>query len=299
MKNKKMNKRILFNARGFTLAEVVVSVGLLGIVALGFASGSKYLLKIKDNADKNEVLQSNANEALGLIKRYTEGLSWEKLDYKASYFHNKGKIGLENVSWDLSDLEMTTSLDQLDVDIRDLNGTKITLRRDSHTAIRSRNGKTSAYFSRCVPTSTYLDKKQNIDISTVSSLTRVPYLVENGKISEIYCCPRNSTSLCGDRVKNSDSPYRVMSFVLTDKLRLKVFPAMGERKYLLGVGLMIFLNEEKSPSAFKAYSMVMTNSCSKKSDGKNCKKNGLVRRKLVSGPLSTRSLFDSGQIIIN
>ncbi len=285
----------LSNEDGLTLTEVLMSAGLLGLLALAIMQGTTMMKKMKARSNQTLAVQSYSSEGLKKLKTSADGVSWERLNFERTYtlVNESGKI--DRVDWDFTEIPDLSNMSDIEVEVRDPSGSKIKFTRDSHTLISTKGGKMRVYFSRCVPIGDY---EKNITPQMAASYDKVPFVSKKDKVDEIYCCKRGLNKLCSSKIDSPKDKFRIMTFDLRDNSNWKVFPVPSERKYLLGNGFIFFTNRSRRPNAFVAYHFTLTNTCFTDDDRNNCDKRGKVNSTPTTGSISTRSVYDSGQLII-
>lgn len=281
---------------GFTLTEVLVASGLLGVIGVGVMFGTKTMKNMDKSSKQSSALQVYNTDGLNKLKIYTQGLTWEKFDFRSTYVQVNQNNKIKTVNWDFTDIDNINNNTDLEVSISDNSGNTFKVKRDSHTLVYSKNGKVGVYFSRCVPKNQYY--KGGISPSQALSFKRVPFLVKDGERNAIYCCPQKSTGICSLDISDSTSSFRYMTFDLRDQGSFRSSPSQGDAKFFLGSGFMVYLNRGKKPDAFKALYFNSSDPCYRANDKATCIKEGIKTVRAVNGEISSKSVFESGQLII-
>lgn len=288
----------LKNSKGFTLAETLVASGLMGIIALGVIMGADSMKKTNMRSRHTNAISSNEAEALKRLKNYTQGLSWKQFDKENSYtaipevekFKKAGSPTASAVTFEAED------------------GISIDFTRDSHTIITIRGDKKILYASRCVATSIYenRDLNQSFTLQQIKNFTKRPYVVRSNVMdkNEVECCDAEVDETCGENYpRKKNNTHRVMTFFYTQdnsipSKSLRFYPVVQERDYMLGMGFMAYLDKESNATQLMTYSFVISNQCYTMDSDINCDKQGLLKQRAVSAPLTADSVYDSGTIII-
>ena len=294
---------------GFSLAETVIALGLVGLLGLGFSQGTKLIANLKKGTDQDAAVSLYKAEGINTLKKITKGLSWEKMDFENSYIQILKDKKLNLVDWNFSDISQYSSYNDIRERVQGKGASVFhNFVRDSHTMVKATKTGDIAYFSRCIEKEEYWGgslketMKLKLTVNEAKNLDLVPFVVKDGKRNRVYCCSRRKTgdpdaTLCSEEIVNRESDYRIMTFQFK-KGNLKVFPTPQERKYLLGTGFIVFLNRGQVPDSFNAYNITIKDNCFiKESNNENCQSNGKIYVRFFQGQIAKNSVFGSGSLI--
>ncbi len=274
------------NEDGFSLAEVLVAAGLLGVLGVVINFGTQQVGQMTKESMQQKVVHEISAENMKTLKNASEGIVWQKFNFEQTY-----KADGSLVDWKLEDIE-ESSIADLQTSLRDSEGNVLKLTRSSHTLVSAKFEKKRALLTRCVPKNRYNNKKRPIETDDIASFDRVPFI----KDEKLYCCPQGSAKICDEAVNQKSSRYRIMTFSLSEGKNLKVLPVWGNRKMLLGSGFIFYIGEGKKPEEYSFKQFVITNACFKRE--KDCTQSGIISFREGIGHISSRSIYDSGQLII-
>ena len=283
--------------KGFSLSEVLVAAGLLGILSLGMNYGIEVLNKQKKNTSTKLSIQSLLNLGLKYTTAHSNGLSWKSFDYENTYFQGNNMRNLNLVNWNHSDIDSISSRGDLEQTIDAGRFGNVNFYVDSFTLVKEKGGTNGLYFSRCVSATDYKDR--DFTLQEALDLPRRPYLVKKNEKIQIHCSTKNASGSqsSSTRISGRRSDYRVVSFYYKNNT-WKQIPSFSERKYLLGAGYMIFMNRNKNPDSFIAYNFILDDPCYRYSKEKNCNRLPIVQLRNLSGPIQETGVHDSGFMII-
>lgn len=273
--------------KGFSLAEVMMAGGLMGLVALAAMQLMKSNVGIEKRGDLMEGDSRSVMELTKLVHKTQKAISWDEFDYTESYYENSGNP--ETVNWSIADINWADTKNKLQVEVDGIN-----VYKSSHLiTIPLFNGKTSALFSRCV-------SQSNIDtdytINQAYNLKKVPILVSNGKSLEVNCCVRSTKKACSQKVENDSSSMRVKTFYYRNG-RLKTYPLASDKRFIKGTGFFLSFDKEKNPTSYKLVFFNQTDSCYYKDP--KCVSVYVLKPKTLSFSLKTQGVQDSGFIEMN
>ena len=274
---------------GFSLVELTVATGLLGLLAVVVVYGVNQMGLLLKESRQNEVIRENLAEGVRNIKKsVSSGLFYRKFNANQTY-NNK----LSLVNWPVKNLDVE-DLDKLKVFFDLLTSESqetVELFRNSHTLI----GEKSVFLSRCVPKSIYNSVKKEMTISDINSFDKVPFVTTKG----VYCCLIGSRKKCSVAAISPGSDDRVMSFKLTKGRKPKSFPAASDKRAILGSGFIIMIDDGADPRNYSYQQFVLSDPCYKRGNKENCDIVGVVNVRTGSGEVSSaRSIHDTGHLII-
>jgi prepilin-type N-terminal cleavage/methylation domain-containing protein len=280
--------------KGFSLAEMLVATGLLGIVSLSVMYGSKMIGESKRRSDsqglRNELGLSLKKES----ESTTSGIIWKDFDPQTSFSHNSGLKKLSKVSWTPADAG-ASSRDELKREIDAGSLGKIKFFVNSFTLpLISGTGKAGVFFSRCLKKSESLkewDPQAAIDLNTFPFVTKD----SDGK-SVVRCCKPNS-SKCGEKVEDFSSSWRIVSFILRGNI-FKRIPSVQEMDDVFGAGFVLSFNEDKNPNSFVQNLVIVPNPCPGVRKAKNCNRKIRVSANSYTGFVKSTGVTDSGFMVV-
>ncbi len=297
-KHKDLNMSVLKSEKGFSLAEVMIGAGLLGILTVGMNYGFDLLNKQKKNSRTKLTIQSQLNVGLKYMAAHTNGLSWKVFDFDNTYYQATNMKEAHRVSWDAGDVDNISNRSDL---IQTFNAPpfgNVSFYMDSFTLVKEKGGSNGLYFSRCVSESDYTSNK-NFGLQEALDLPNRPYLLSFDNMKYVYCAPRATNGSVGTsyRINGRKTNYRVMSFYYKNKT-WKQMPGPEDRKSLLGAGFMLYMNRNENPESFISYSFVLDDPCYRYDTSKDCQRLPIISLRNLSGPIQETGVHDSGFMII-
>jgi len=283
--------------KGFSLAEVLVSAGLLGVLALGMNYGIEILNKQKKSSKTKIALQTDLNISLKYLAAHTNGLSWNDFDFDNTYYQGNNLKTMNLVNWNASDIDSISVREDLRQTISTTKFGNVDFFLDSFTLVKEKGGTNGLYFSRCVSASDY--KTKDFTLQEALDINMRPYLVKEGEVLSIYCASSGADGKLSNSAKiiGRKDNYRVMSFYSKNNT-WKQMPSLGDRAFLLGSGFMVFMNRALNPDSFVAYSFALDDPCYRYDNVKDCNRLPILALKKLTGPIQSTGIHDSGFMII-
>lgn len=273
--------------KGFSLAEVMIAGGLMGLVALGAMHLMKSGAGLQKKGDLFEGNNRSLMELTKIVHKAQKAVSWDEFDYSESYYENSGDPQL--VNWSIADVNWTDSKNKLAFEIDGLNFYK-----SSHLiSIPLFNGKVGALFSRCVPVES---SNQEYTAAEAYNLNKVPILKKSGKALVVTCCSKKSTKACSEVVKNDGANFRVKTFYYRNG-KVKNYPLEADKRFIKGTGIFITFDKNKNPDSYKLVIFNQTDSCFYKDP--KCVSHYMLKPKTLSFSLKTQGVQDRGFIEMN
>lgn len=276
------------NENGFSLAEITIGMGLLGLVGMGamhLMQGSSFIQK---KADTHSSRGKELIELSNMISQNKKNIAWDDFDFSETYF--KSGMVTKKVAWDLNKIAWATNLNQLEFEV-----TGEAFLRSSHSLeVPQNNGKKGIIFSRCIEAD---EINTEYDVFDAFDLSEVPMVKVVGNSPRVYCCPRGSNNVCKNEIISNSSDRRVRTYLYKNG-RLKTYPLKSHQRTLKGTGFFLTFNSELEP---KSYEIVIFN----QSDpcvvgrGKSCDKKYIIKSKTVGFSVKQRGIQDSGFIEMN
>ncbi|MDD0854234.1 type II secretion system protein [Halobacteriovorax sp. GB3] len=283
--------------RGFTLAEVVVTAGIIGFIAVVANYGMGLMNNVKKKAEAKTIQNQTMTDIARNMNSVGGKLIWSNYNFDQS-FYSSGDLELaKKTEWTIADLDSVTNVNQLAVLTKTDTGANVSFFRNSFThEIVDEEDPTKKGFiaTRCVEKDDFFTKysaQEAVDLEYAPFL----YKKSNGQFS-VQCCKMNSSTSCSNRpVAEPEDRYRVRTFIFK-RGALRSFPGQGDDRYLLGTGFTTYFNRNKDPFAFSTYIFSIRNPCIGRK--KNCNKQIPVAMKHLRGDASQTGVHESGVIII-
>lgn len=280
-----LNKKLLWNQSGFTLVEVIIACGLMGVTALIGASVIKMSIKNVQRTNANSSLVTEISEVKNGLKKIKQ-VSWSNFDPAESYAINSNSEVIKT-EWTLSD-PSEASFDVVGQDFR----------RNSHSLELSTTvlSESSFAFSRCVERA---DGNKLFTVQAADALANIPFLKYESGNPVIHCCQKGSiNSSCNNPIINDESEYVLRTFFHKSPDTLKKFPLVVDNDYVDGIGFIFIFNQKLSPSSYEIALITQTRTCFLKEFKKSCK--GALLTKLVKfgGSVKASGVNDNGIIQI-
>ncbi len=285
--------------KGFSLAEVMVAAGLVGIISLGVIYGSKVANKQKRSASAKLAVQAQLNIDLKHLSNFSKGVSWNNFDFDATYFVGNDMKRINRVSWKAKDVTTISNRTELRRSLNTKDYGVVNYFKDSHTLDSSIGSVGSAlYFTRCIGVNPYRNNRR-YSLQEALNINMRPFLIKNGKHNEIHCLPRKTSGVpsANTRVSGNNSSYRVVSFYFKNRSLLQM-PSAQERRFLLGAGFSLLMNRSKNPDGFTAYNFVLDDPCLRYETDGECKRNAIVELRNITGAVQAAGVHDSGFMVI-
>ena len=288
-------KKGLLSQKGFSLAELMVAAGLMGLVGLGIIQGMKLLGFQKKAANSVEAASSSLSGNLTLMQMASGGVSWKQFDFTRSFYRGDDLTLFNKVGWDAGAIAGVSDRTDLKTSIDDKKFGLQEFYRDSFTIMFEKQGNNGLFFSRCVKKNQYF---KSFEPDEALALPRSPFLVKRDEQLQVYCCPRNSSTVCGGgHVKDTNSVWRPVTFYLKNGV-YRQLPSPQDRKRLLGAGFMMLFNRQTNPDGFFSYVFSIADQCYKYGDKGVCNRNGKIHFKTLNGNVKADGVHDSGFMVI-
>ncbi len=283
--------------QGVTLVELMISVGLMGMVFLGSASIFRNMNISKKKAELEANIAESSNIIKKIISKSKSNINWESFDFTESYYSNTATLGIPSlVTWTLAN----TNYINTDQQTFTINKVKL-LRNSNLLEITNLSQGAGVMFSRCVDKSIYGTDQT---FQEALDLPSVPMINMKTNPVKVYCCDKKSLTLCNTNaakeVVNNSSTFRVKTYYQTPQV-FQNFPAKGDQNIIMGVGIFLTFNSPLNPYQYKLNISVISEGCvgaSRNDAGKGCSsffkiKNDVISDRTFGSGLQERGFLDA------
>lgn len=265
---------MLKNENGFSLAELMIAVGITGIVAYG---GVTLMSNVSDRFKKNKIMAMRLEEIASIhreLQKSKKGIYRDNFLPSESFSYRDGiyKTGQwANVASEIGSYGAFST---------------------SHSVqLVSSASRSSIIISRCVGVKDF-DKHFN-QFTDVYKLVKAPFIKSVvGKYQEIVCCERNGGDSCSGSINNNKSEYRVRTFIYNGRM-LQQFPKFGDERYVPSTGFILTFNNTDNPFLFEMMIFSQSERCISAGQ-KDCTSNYLTSFQSLKGTISQGGINDSG-----
>lgn len=285
--------------KGFSLAELMVAAGLVGIISLGVIYGTKVSSKQERSSKVKLAVQTQLNIGLKHLSNFTKGISWSDFDFDGTYFIGNNMNRIQPVSWNESDVDTIANRNDLERNFTSSRFGNIHYFLDSTTYASGKSGNISLFFSRCVDVDSYKNPSKSYGLQEALDIDLRPYLLKEGKNFTTYCAPAKTTGKPSSHyaISGVKGNLRVMSFYYKKNTWIEI-PSKQERSFLLGAGHILFMNRNKNPDGFIAYNYVLDDPCLRYETKGECNRKPVVKIRNITGPVQSTGVHDSGFMVI-
>ncbi len=285
--------------KGFSLAEVMVAAGLVGVISIGVLYGTNMASKQKRSSKVKLAVQTQLNLGLKHLSNFTKGLSWTSFDFDSTYFIGDNMNVNRRVSWRASDIDTISTRSDLRRSLSTTRFGNVNYFIDSTTFENGKGGTTGLFFSRCVDKKDYRNESKSFSLQEALNINLRPYLLKVGKNFSVYCAPKKTTGKpsASNAISGQKGKYRVMSFYFKKNTWIEI-PSKQERRFLLGAGHILYMNRDKNPDGFTAYNFVLDDPCLRYETKGECNRKPVVEVRNISGPIQAAGVHDSGFMVI-
>lgn len=281
--------------KGFTLAEVMIAAGIVGIVALAGNYGIEMMARMKRTSEAKAAQSTLVNEIGRQFTSVGKHIVWKNFDFDRSFYIDNTGETIKKVTWNYSDLYNVNSKSDLEFQTT-VNNQNVQVLRDSFTLeFFSEDGSSSGLIaSRCVPKDQYNAK---ISAQSALSLPYGPFVYKDEYgLMQIRCCLIDGGELCTDGdLKTGADDWRVNTFFVR-RNAMRSIPGDSDAQFILGAGFAFYFNQEKEPYTYTNYVFAIRNGCPNQVEVCDKKIPPLVKQ--YRGDVNSSGVHDSGVLII-
>ncbi|MCO4795253.1 MAG: hypothetical protein KC493_16160 [Bacteriovoracaceae bacterium] len=293
-----MIKKIFKSEKGFTLAEVVVGAGLMGLVGLVIVNTMKTMgTQVKTTRKKN-VRQLMMNTIVRYGNRAAQVVKREDFHNSKTYYNSSRTI-FEPVATTYSTPSGKGLIEF------EHQGTSKSLQGGSFEVKLSTIGNqadgsikgTGAIISRCINES---DRNSNFTLDQVYAINTVPVVRYEGanKVKKVFCCSRNNLDCSNQVTKGSSLRPRV--FYVNER-KVQMYPGPGQSHDVAGTGMNFYFDSASNPESYQLVLFAVENDCLQNDDKdlgtRECKNKNIVTIRIIEGMLAS-DIHDSGMLIL-
>lgn len=286
--------------RGYSLVELMVAMGLLGLFFIGFNEVSRYVIKL----NKKIELSGKSSEVLTELKKEVnkihQNISWIFFDYDKTYYKASSDNRSSLVTWKFPRVKEYLPNGNRDDLAMDFQGE--IFYRNSYTleipAVKSSKG-SHLLLSRC------LERNRNpssLDLSEVKALDYVPFIRPWSKTHEIHCCPIGGKDDCSNAITRAGN-YKVVTFYFkrdqksSSEVDIKYYPGDGDKKVLDSVGLVLNFNKDDDPNQYTVTIFALIDPCLGEKNNPTCRNQRFIFNSLkTDGDVKSKGIRDRGFI---
>lgn len=281
--------------KGFTLAEVMVAAGMVGLVALAANYGLEMMSKMKRTSEAKAAQSTLVNEIGRQLTSVGKKIVWTNFDFNRSFYVNNSATSVMKVNWTFADIPTASSVSDIQFQTK-VKGLSVTTVRDSFTLeyVNDDGSDSGLIASRCVPKGSYNAK---MSATNALSLAYGPFVFKDNKgIFRIRCCRINGPGLCsGDTIDESGDSWRVNTFMIR-RNAMRTIPGESDARYILGAGFAFYFNQNTEPYSYTNYVFSIRNGCP--NQVQDCDKVIPPLIKQYRGDVNSTGVHDSGVLII-